>query len=76
MRLRVPTLVLIGAMLLVLSATYGCSGKSASGPGAAEPTSGGEAADGSEQVPSGVASFEAESPGGSRGLIEWVLRPR
>lgn len=65
MRLRVPTLVLIGAMLLVLSATYGCSGKSASGPGAAEPTSGGEAADGSEQVPSGVASFEAESPWGA-----------
>ena len=28
MRLRVPTLVLIGAMLLLLSATYGCSGKS------------------------------------------------
>ena len=65
MRLRVPTLVLIGAMLLLLSATYGCSGKSASEPSAAEPTSGGEAAAGSGEVPSGVTSSEAESPWGA-----------
>ena len=58
MHVRVPTLVWIGAMLV---ATYGCSGKSASEPGAAEPTSGGEAPAGSAEG----ESAEAQSPWGA-----------
>ena len=58
MRVRVPALVWIGAMLV---ATYGCSGKSASEPGAAEPTSGGEAPAGSAEG----ESAEAQSPWGA-----------
>ena len=65
MRLRVPTVVLIGAMLLMLVATYGCTGKSTSESGVAEPTSGGEAEAGSGEGPSGAASSEAESPWGA-----------
>ncbi|MBW1904111.1 MAG: tetratricopeptide repeat protein [Deltaproteobacteria bacterium] len=63
MRLRFSTLVVIGAMLLMLLATYGCKGKSASEPGTAESTSGGEAPAGAAGAPSDAA--EAESPWGA-----------
>jgi len=63
MRLGIPTLVLIGAMLFV---TYGCSGKSASEPTAPEATSGSEAPAGAGGGPSEAAtSSEAESPWGA-----------
>lgn len=63
MRLRFSTLVLIGAMLLMLLATYGCKGKSASEPGTSESTSGGEAPAGAGGAPSDAA--EAKSPWGA-----------
>ena len=63
MRLRFSTLVLIGVMLLMLLATYGCKGKSASEPGTSESTSGGEAPAGAGGAPSDAA--EAESPWGA-----------
>ena len=63
MRLRFSTLVLIGAMLLMLLATYGCKGTSASEPGTSESTSGGEAPAGAGGAPSDAA--EAESPWGA-----------
>ena len=63
MRLRFSTLVVIGAMLLVLLATYGCKGKAASEPGTSESTSGGEAPTGAGGAPSDAA--EAESPWGA-----------
>jgi len=66
MRLRCSTLVLIGAALLVLLATYGCKGKSASEPGTSEPTSGGEApAAAGDAASDAAASSEAESPWGA-----------
>jgi len=62
MRLDIPTLVWVGAMLF---AAYGCGGKSASEPTAPESTSGGEAPAGSGDGPSEAASSEAESAWGA-----------
>ena len=62
MRLDIPTLVWVGAMLF---AAYGCGGKSASEPTAPESTSGGEAPAGSGDGSSEAASSEAESAWGA-----------
>jgi tetratricopeptide (TPR) repeat protein len=62
MRLDIPTLAWIGAMLF---AAYGCGGQSASEPTAPESTSGGEAPAGSGDGPSEAASSEAESAWGA-----------
>ena len=63
MRLGVPTLVWIGAMLF---AAYGCGGKSAAGPTAPESSSGGEATAESRDTSSeAAASSEAEGAWGA-----------
>ena len=62
MRLDIPMLAWIGAMLC---ATYGCSGKSASDPTAPEATSGGETPAGSGEGPSEAGPSEAESAWGA-----------
>ena len=72
MRLSVPTLVLIGAMLF---ATYSCGGKAASESAAPESTSGGEAAGGSEDTPAQVSS-EAESAWGATRAEQCRRKPQ
>ncbi len=60
MRLGVPTLVWIGAMIF---ATYGCAGRSASGPTGPESSSGGEA----EAPESGGTSLETPTSSEAEG---------